>query len=156
MLMCLQSTMQCCWTVDVSGEADKRPATVQDSRTYWFNASTLEAEDEFMLVGLVLGLAVYNAVLLDFPLPIALYRKLLGQPTGLRDLREMDPPLGRSLQGLLDLQGEPTQSTHAYTAPCISILLHLPLQVYMPVFLCCFKSISFQPRPSVHVEVELF
>lgn len=58
-----------------------------------------------MLVGLVLGLAVYNAVLLDFPLPIALYRKLLGQPTGLRDLKEMDPPLGRSLQGLLDLEG---------------------------------------------------
>ncbi len=79
---------------------------VQDSRTYWFNASSLEAEDEFMLVGLVLGLAVYNAVLLDFPLPITLYRKLLGQPTGLRDLKEMDPPLGKSLQGLLDMQGE--------------------------------------------------
>ena len=56
-----------------------------------------------MLIGLVLGLAVYNAVLLDFPLPIALYRKLLGQPTGLRDLRDMDPPLGRSLQNLLDM-----------------------------------------------------
>ena len=78
----------------------------QDSRTYWFNASSLEAEDEFMLVGLVLGLAVYNAVLLDFPLPIALYRKLLGQPTALRDLKEMDPPLGKSLQQLLDMQGE--------------------------------------------------
>ena len=34
-----------------------------------------------MLVGLVLGLAIYNAVLLDFPLPLALYRKLLG-PAG--------------------------------------------------------------------------
>ncbi len=79
---------------------------IQDSRTYWFNASSLEAEDEFMLIGLVLGLAVYNAVLLDFPLPIALYRKLLGQPTALRDLKEMDPPLGKSLQQLLDMQGE--------------------------------------------------
>ena len=60
-----------------------------------------------MLIGLVLGLAVYNAVLLDFPLPIALYRKLLGQPTGLRDLRDMDPPLGRSLQNLLDMGESP-------------------------------------------------
>ena len=59
-----------------------------------------------MLIGLVLGLAVYNAVLLDFPLPIALYRKLLGQPTALRDLKEMDPPLGKSLQQLLDMEGE--------------------------------------------------
>lgn len=83
-----------------------RRRCVQDSRTYWFNASSLEAEDEFMLIGLVLGLAVYNAVLLDFPLPIALYRKLLGQPTALRDLKEMDPPLGKSLQLLLDLPGE--------------------------------------------------
>lgn len=60
-----------------------------------------------MLIGLVLGLAVYNAVLLDFPLPIVLYRKLLGQPTGLRDLRDMDPPLGSSLQNLLDMGESP-------------------------------------------------
>ena len=64
-----------------------------------------------MLIGLVLGLAVYNAVLLDFPLPIALYRKLLGQPTALRDLKEMDPPLGKSLQQLLDMQGESDPSS---------------------------------------------
>ncbi len=58
-----------------------------------------------MLVGLVLGLAIYNAVLLDFPLPAALYRKLLGQAPGLRDLAEMSPTLGRSLRALLDYQG---------------------------------------------------
>lgn len=32
-----------------------------------------------MLLGLVLGLAIYNRVLLDFPLPLALYKKLLQQ-----------------------------------------------------------------------------
>jgi ubiquitin-protein ligase E3 A len=32
-----------------------------------------------MLLGLVLGLAIYNRVLLDFPLPLALYKKLLNQ-----------------------------------------------------------------------------
>jgi hypothetical protein len=32
-----------------------------------------------MLLGLVLGLAIYNRVLLDFPLPLALYKKLLAQ-----------------------------------------------------------------------------
>ena len=60
-----------------------------------------------MLVGLVLGLAIYNAVLLDFPLPLALYRKLLGQPAGLRDLADMDPTLGKSLRQLLDFEGAP-------------------------------------------------
>ena len=79
----------------------------QESRTYWFNAGSLEYEDAFMLVGLVLGLAIYNAVLLDFPLPLALYRKLLGQPAGLRDLADMDPTLGKSLRQLLDYEGAP-------------------------------------------------
>jgi ubiquitin-protein ligase E3 A len=73
-----------------------------ESRTYWFHAASLEGEDAFMLLGLVLGLAVYNAVLLDFPLPLALYRQLLGQPPQLRDLEEMEPTLGRSLRQLLD------------------------------------------------------
>ena len=44
---------------------------MQESRTYWFNAASIDADDEFMLMGLVLGLAIYNAVLLDFPLPQA-------------------------------------------------------------------------------------
>ena len=58
-----------------------------------------------MLIGLVLGLAIYNAVLLDFPLPQALYRKLLGQGCTLRDLSDMDPTLGRSLSFLLAYDG---------------------------------------------------
>ena len=67
----------------------------QESRTYWFNPATLEAEAEFLLLGLVVGLAIYNGVLLDFPLPLALYRKILGQEVKLRDLEDMQPTLGR-------------------------------------------------------------
>ncbi|KAK9819719.1 hypothetical protein WJX72_001643 [[Myrmecia] bisecta] len=77
-----------------------------ESRTYWFNPSTLEAEDEFMLIGLVLGLAIYNAVLLDFPLPLVLYKKLIGQQVLLRDLEDMEPTLGKSLRQLLQYEGE--------------------------------------------------
>ena len=40
-------------------------------------------------------------------LPLALYRKLLGQPAGLRDLADMDPTLGKSLRQLLDYEGAP-------------------------------------------------
>ena len=78
-----------------------------ESRTFWFNACSLEGEEQFMLLGLVLGLAIYNRVLLDFPLPLALYKMLLGQPAGLRDLEDMQPTLGRSLRQLLqyDPQG---------------------------------------------------
>ena len=59
-----------------------------------------------MLVGLVLGLAIYNAVLLDFPLPLALYRKLIGQSCTLRDLQDMEPTLGKSLNALLQYEGK--------------------------------------------------
>jgi hypothetical protein len=79
---------------------------LQETRTYWFNPSSLEDEDEFMLVGLVLGLAIYNAVLLDFPLPLALYRKLIGQSCTLRDLQDMEPTLGKSLTALLQFEGQ--------------------------------------------------
>ena len=85
-----------------------------ESRTYWFNAATLEGDDEFMLLGLALGLAIYNGVLLDFPLPLALYRKLAGQEPGLRDLEAMDPTLGRSLRQLLEFdEGEVDPRTGA-------------------------------------------
>ena len=47
----------------------------------------------------VLGLAIYNGVLLDFPLPLALYRKILGQEVKLRDLEDMQPTLGRWVGG---------------------------------------------------------
>ena len=43
----------------------------------------------------VLGLAIYNGVLLDFPLPLALYRRILGQEVKLRDLEDMQPTLGK-------------------------------------------------------------
>lgn len=77
-----------------------------ESHTYWFNACSLEGEEQFMLLGLVLGLAIYNRVLLDFPLPLALYKKLLNQPVGLRDLEEMQPTLGRSLRQLLQYEAD--------------------------------------------------
>ena len=86
---------------------------LQETRTYWFNPSSLEDEDEFMLVGLVLGLAIYNAVLLDFPLPLALYRKLIGQSCTLRDLQDMEPTLGKSLTALLQYEGQLPSCIHA-------------------------------------------
>lgn len=69
-----------------------------------------------MLVGLVLGLAIYNAVLLDFPLPLALYRKLIGQSCTLRDLQDMEPTLGKSLTTLLQYEGQPA------TAVCRAVM----------------------------------
>lgn len=54
----------------------------EETRTYWFNATSMEAETEFTLVGQLMGLAIYNSVILDAHFPHCLYLKLLAkQPT---------------------------------------------------------------------------
>eukprot|EP01024_Parvocaulis_polyphysoides_P073313 TRINITY_DN9426_c0_g4_i1.p1 TRINITY_DN9426_c0_g4~~TRINITY_DN9426_c0_g4_i1.p1 ORF type:complete len:317 (-),score=41.96 TRINITY_DN9426_c0_g4_i1:337-1146(-) len=58
--------------------------------------------EEFRILGVTLGLAIYNGVILDLPLPIPLYKKILQQPTTLRDLQEMQPTVAASLQTFLD------------------------------------------------------
>eukprot|EP00210_Caulerpa_lentillifera_P001329 g1279.t1 len=81
-----------------------------ESNTYWFNPALMfqkeSYEDEMYLMGLVIGLAVYNGVLLDFPLPLAFYKKLIQQELVLQDLEEMQPIVGRSLRQLQDYDGK--------------------------------------------------
>jgi ubiquitin-protein ligase E3 A len=51
----------------------------EETRTHWFAPAALEGlEVEYVLVGALLGLAIYNGVLLDARFPLALYQKLLG------------------------------------------------------------------------------
>lgn len=58
---------------------------------------------DFRLLGVVLGLAIYNNVLLDFPLPIALYRKICGHEVGLADLEGFQPTIGKCVAALMTL-----------------------------------------------------
>eukprot|EP00198_Chlamydomonas_reinhardtii_P010489 XP_001699826.1 predicted protein [Chlamydomonas reinhardtii] len=76
------------------------------SRTYWFNASSLEPASSYFLLGLVLGLAVYNRVLLAFPAPLLLYQRLRGgRELGLRDLEGWQPELAKGLRHILEYDG---------------------------------------------------
>ena len=77
----------------------------EESRTYWFNGQSLESEADFMLIGLVLGLAIYNSVILDVHFPLCLYKKLLGQSVGIKDLEQMQPEIAQSLKKLLSWNG---------------------------------------------------
>ena len=42
-------------------------------------------------MGLILGLAIYNAVILDVHFPLVVYRKLLGQTLTLEHLKDIRP-----------------------------------------------------------------
>eukprot|EP01126_Amoeba_proteus_P011284 TRINITY_DN1452_c0_g3_i8.p2 TRINITY_DN1452_c0_g3~~TRINITY_DN1452_c0_g3_i8.p2 ORF type:complete len:306 (-),score=59.00 TRINITY_DN1452_c0_g3_i8:68-985(-) len=57
---------------------------------------------EFELLGTVLGLAIYNSVILDIHFPLFVYKKLCGHPVGLEDLTELDPVLVEGLKRILE------------------------------------------------------
>lgn len=42
----------------------------EDSNLCWFNPASIDAVDEFKLVGSAIALAIYNSVTLDVPLPL--------------------------------------------------------------------------------------
>lgn len=90
----------------------------EDSQYCYFNPNSFETTDQFFLVGVVMGLAIYNSTILDVALPPFAFRKLLAsapahgvgpsahpRPTmkyTLEDLTEYQPRLARGLQQLLE------------------------------------------------------
>ncbi|PBP21332.1 HECT-domain-containing protein [Diplocarpon rosae] len=94
----------------------------EDSGFCYFNPNSFETTDQYFLVGVVLGLAIYNSTILDVALPPFAFRKLLAaappaapgatshaKPSmtySLEDLAEYRPALARGLRQLLDYDGD--------------------------------------------------
>lgn len=98
----------------------------EDSKYCYFNPCCFESSEQFFLVGVLLGLAIYNSTILDVPLPPFAFKRLLAgapQPSGtnppptstpsrssykctLDDLAEYRPALARGLRSLLDFEGD--------------------------------------------------
>ena len=87
---------------------------VEESRSVWLNSSSLEAEKEFELVGVLLGLAIYNGVILDVRFPSVIYKKLQKEKLNLQDLMIVQPSLAKSLNQLLLFNGD-VENTFCYT-----------------------------------------
>lgn len=73
-----------------------------DSNMTWFNSDCTWNYDGYYLVGVLVGLAVYNSVLLDVHFPTTVYRKLLGLSLGLEDM--IDESVRSGLHQLLDYE----------------------------------------------------
>lgn len=63
----------------------------EETRTYFFNPSSFENDAQFTLIGIVLGLAIYNNIILDIRFPPVVYRKLMGKLGTLSDLKGVFP-----------------------------------------------------------------
>ncbi|KAJ5679119.1 hypothetical protein N7462_007363 [Penicillium macrosclerotiorum] len=98
-----------------------------DSQYCYFNPHCFESSEQFYLVGVLLGLAIYNSTILDIDLPPFAFRKLLAaapQNSGphpanphrskfkctLDDLAEFRPALAKGLRGLLEFEGDVTET----------------------------------------------
>ena len=76
-----------------------------DQRSIWINQCCLWSAEEYRLVGVLLGLAVYNDILLDIHLPKVMFKKLLSAQTfELSDVISVDPLLHEGLVKLLSFE----------------------------------------------------
>ncbi|XP_069704563.1 probable E3 ubiquitin-protein ligase HECTD2 [Periplaneta americana] len=90
------------------------------SRCYWFSTDQEGNLREYNLIGVLMGLAVYNSIILDLHFPSICYRKLLSPPVvpdvdtadvgnvkapTVEDLAEIMPDVSRGLTELLAYEG---------------------------------------------------
>ncbi|XP_049935460.1 uncharacterized protein LOC116260292 isoform X3 [Nymphaea colorata] len=76
-----------------------------ETRNFWFNANSIDSEHEFWLVGTILGLAIYNGIILDLHLPKVVYKKMMGLNPCLGDLKDLRPDVIKGLLHLLEFTG---------------------------------------------------
>ncbi|CAH8529847.1 unnamed protein product [Heterobilharzia americana] len=75
----------------------------EETQNYWFNPVPIDdMEREYCLIGTLLGLAIYNDVILDINFPSVLYRKLVGKLGTFEDLFDARPSLANGLKALLE------------------------------------------------------
>lgn len=78
----------------------------EETRAIWFSENPFEENNVYFLIGLICGLAIYNFTIVDIPFPLALYKKLLNEPVGLIDVKDLSPSTANSLKNLLEYPDE--------------------------------------------------
>lgn len=77
-----------------------------DDNLVFFNRHSFETDQQFQLIGILLGLALYNGILVDVHFPAAVFRRLMGKKMGLRDLSDFRKDLFKGLTDLLEYDGD--------------------------------------------------
>lgn len=67
---------------------------------------SLEPNIYFELIGILMGIAVYNNTFIDFPFPMACFKVLIGEDPNLDDLTEWEPETAQSLEIMLNWDEE--------------------------------------------------
>jgi len=86
-----------------------------ETRAIWFTENSFEENNVYFLIGMICGLAIYNFTIIDIPFPLALYKKLLNEPVGLGDLKDLSPSMANSLKSLLEYDSDDMQEVFGLT-----------------------------------------
>ncbi|CAG4940317.1 unnamed protein product [Colias eurytheme] len=86
-----------------------------ESHTVWFNPTSFETEAQFTLIGIVLGLAIYNNIILAVNFPMVVYRKLMGKKGSFEDLADWNPTLYNGLKDMLEYTGDDLEEAYYQT-----------------------------------------
>jgi ubiquitin-protein ligase E3 A len=96
----------------------------EEMHCYWFNKNSLESHLQFELIGIVsfdscllqlsdhlfelklIGIAIYNSVILDIRFPMVTFKKLLNRSIALEDLKALYPSLYNGFKRLLEFDGD--------------------------------------------------
>ncbi|ODN03165.1 putative E3 ubiquitin-protein ligase HECTD2 [Orchesella cincta] len=115
-----------------------------NSRCYWFSLAQQGSLREYNLIGVLMGLAVYNSIILDLHFPSICYRKLLSPPVvppldsaavgvtrdpTIDDLAEIMPDVAHGLRELLKYEGSVEEDMGLSFQMLIDICEHLQLYI---------------------------
>ncbi|XP_039074362.1 E3 ISG15--protein ligase HERC5 isoform X2 [Hyaena hyaena] len=78
----------------------------EEASYMWFPVRPKFEKKRYFFFGVLCGLSLFNFNVANIPFPLALFKKLLNQEPSLEDLKELSPVLGKSLQTLLDDEGD--------------------------------------------------
>lgn len=73
---------------------------------YFLNGLSHEPNINFELIGILMGLAIYNNIILDVSYPQAIYKLLLFEDPNFDDLKEWQPDIAQSLEFILNYNDE--------------------------------------------------
>lgn len=102
------------------------------TRVCWFNHSFVGSKLGFELIGTIIGLALYNGVMISINFPPIFYKKILGNPIYLEDIIMSFPVVGKGLKALLDWEGEDVEEVF-----CLDFTFSIRQYGKMKVFQLC-------------------
>ncbi|KAH3731980.1 E3 ubiquitin-protein ligase HERC4 [Pelomyxa schiedti] len=87
-----------------------------EPRTHlWFHHASLESFDEYRLIGVIMGLAAFNRIVINVRFPLLIYKMLKGEPPTLDLMEEIYPTVVRSLRAMLKYDGDNFKETFGLT-----------------------------------------